>query len=83
MPDLMDVHVPYSTPEQFMPEVHGLVGSPLIPSIGALLSAPTQPILELLFTKPSKDVRLIDIICSHHVHEACGINTQLHCMYEY
>ena len=82
MLDLMDV--PYSAPEQFMPEVHGLVGSPLIPSIGALLSAPTQPILALLFTKSSKNVRLIDITCSHHVYEACmWHNIELHCMYEY
>ena len=35
-------------------------------STGALLSAPIQPILEVLFTKPIvKDVCLIGIICSH------------------
>ena len=39
-----------------MPEVHGLVGSPALEATGALLSAPTQPILEVLFTKPTKDV---------------------------
>ena len=39
-----------------MPEVHGLIGSPALKSTSALLSAPTQPILEVLLTKPSKDV---------------------------
>ena len=53
--------------KQSMPEVHGLVGFPALKSTGALLSLPTQPILELLVTK---DVCLIDIICSLHVHEA-------------
>ena len=53
--------VPSSAPKQSMPEVHGLKGSPALESTGALLSAPT---------KPSKDVCLIDIICSHHVLEA-------------
>ena len=37
----------------------------------ALLSAPTRPTLEVLFTKPIKDVCLIGIICSHHVREVC------------
>ena len=40
-----------------MPEIH-LEGSPALESTGALLSGPTQPILEVLFTKPSKDVCL-------------------------
>ena len=47
------------------------IGSPVLESTGALLSPPTQPILEVVFTKPSKDVCLIDIIYSHHVHEIC------------
>ena len=42
--------VPSSGPKQSMPEVHGLVGSSALESTGALLSAPTQPILEV-FTK--------------------------------
>ena len=51
-----------------MPEVHGLVGSQSLESIGALLSAATQP-----YKAPSKDIDLINIhvIRSHHVHEAC------------
>ena len=45
-----------------MPEVYGLVDSPALESTGALLSAPTQPVLEILFTKPSKEVCLINIL---------------------
>ena len=63
--DLMGV--PSSVPKQSRPEVHGFVGSPALKSTGALLSPPTQPILEVVFTK---DVCPIDIICSLHVHEA-------------
>ena len=55
-----------------MPEVHGFVGSPALESIGALLSAPTQPILEVLFTKPSKNACLIDIICSQYTSDWCS-----------
>ena len=65
MLDSMDV--PSSAPKQSRPVVHGLVGSPALKSTGALLSPPIQPILEVVFTK---DVCLIDIICSLHVHEA-------------
>ena len=53
-----------------MPEVH-LEGFPALESTSALLSTLTQLILEVLFTKPSKDVCLIDIICSHRMHQAC------------
>ena len=57
-PVLDSTDVPSSAPKQSMPEVHGLVGSPALESTCALLSPPTQPILELLFTKPSiKDDR--------------------------
>ena len=48
-------------------ELHGLVDSPALKSTGALLSPPTQPILEVVFTK---DVCLIDTFCSLHVHGA-------------
>ena len=48
-----------------------LEGFQALESTGALLSAPTQFILEVLLTKPSKDVFLINIICNHHVHQAC------------
>ena len=41
--------------------VHGLVGSPVLKSTGSLLSPPTQPILEVVFTRD---------VCSLHVHEA-------------
>ena len=51
--DLMDV--PSSLPKYSMPEVHGLVGSAVLESTGTLLSGPTQPILEVIFTNPSKD----------------------------
>ena len=51
---------------QRQPELHGLVDSLALKSTGALLSPPTQPILELVFTK---DVCLIDIIFSLHVHK--------------
>ena len=78
--------VPSSAPKQSMPEVHGLVGSPVLESTGTFLSTSTQPILEALFTKPSKDIRLIDIICSYHVcaqskHACDVINSDLCCMY--
>ena len=65
MLDLTDI--PASAPKQSMPEVHDLVGSPALESTGALLSLPTQPILEVVFTE---DVCLIDVICRLHVHEA-------------
>ena len=50
-PVLDSTDVPSSGPKQSMPEVHGLVGSSTLESTGALLFAPTQPILEVLFTK--------------------------------
>ena len=34
-----------------MPEVHGLAGSPALESTGVLLSAPTQSMLAVLYTK--------------------------------
>ena len=71
-PVLGSTNVPSSVLKQSVPEVHGIVGSPALKSTGALLSPPTQPILEVVFTK---DVCLIDIICSLHVHEAY-VNTQ-------
>ena len=66
-PVLDSTDVPSSAPKQSIPEVHGLVGSPLLKSTGGLLSPLTQLILEVLFTE---DVPLIDIICSLQVHEA-------------
>ena len=66
-PVLDSTDVPSSAPKYSMPEVH-LEGSPALESTGALLSAPTQ---RYFFTKPSKDVCLVGIICSHHVHQAC------------
>ena len=50
-PVLDSTDVPSSGPKQSMPEVHGLVGSSALESTGALLFVPTQPILEVLFTK--------------------------------
>ena len=43
-----------------MPEVLGLVGSPALESTGALLSAPTQPILQVLFTMNSNDINCMN-----------------------
>ena len=63
-PVLDSTVVPSSAPKYSMPEIH-LESSPALESTGALLSAPTQPILEVPFTKLSKDICLI---CSHHVH---------------
>ena len=51
--------VPSSVPKRSRPDVHGFVDSPALKSIGALLSPPTQPILEVVFTK---DICLIDIL---------------------
>ena len=45
------MEVPSSAPKQSMPEVHGLVGSTVLKSTGALLSMSTQPILEVVVYK--------------------------------
>ena len=59
--------VPASASKQSMLEVHDLVGSSTLESTGALLSPPTQPLLEVVFTE---DVCLIDVICRLQVHKA-------------
>ena len=51
-PVLDSMDVPSSAPKYSMP----LEGFLALESTGALLSAPTQFILEVLFTKPSKEV---------------------------
>ena len=65
-PVLDSTDVQSSAPKQSMPEVHGLVGSPAF-------SANTACIGGTFYKAYSKDVCLIDIICSLHVHEGCNI----------
>ena len=66
--DLTDV--PSSAPKYSMPEVH-LEGSPALESTGALLSAPTQPILEVLFTSPVRTfVSFVATTCMRRAYAA-------------
>ena len=68
-PVLDSTDVPSSAPKQSMPKVHGLEGSPAF-SVNTTYTKGS-------FTKPNKDVCLINIICSHHVRaQGCS---DLHC----
>ena len=72
-PVLDSTNVSSSAQKYSIPALH-LEDSPVLEYTGSLLSVPTQPVLDVIFTKPSKEVCLINIICCHHDARARGMH---------